>query len=186
MRRVPRTCTRQATRTRRLTGRWLAAALIVGAVALLAPGVSYATAGQSSSASAGQSSPASAGQPGPASAGCTGVTPAVFPALGFITNSARTQGGHLWWRRSAAGTSVCIGTVVEWVQYNVTAAKTWRVIIYSAAHPGGQVVASRTFTLGRGWYFWSFGVHQAYSGLSAACLTADDSFGVSCIPFGQS
>ncbi len=38
MRRVPR--------TRRLTGRWLAAALIVGAVALLAPGVSYATAGR--------------------------------------------------------------------------------------------------------------------------------------------
>jgi hypothetical protein len=178
VRRVPRTTTRQATRTRRLTGRWLAAALIVGAVALLAPGVSYAT--------AGQSSPASAGQPGPASAGCTGVTPAVFPALGFITNSARTQGGHLWWRGSAAGTSVCIGTVVEWVQYNVTAAKTWRVIVYSAAHPGGQVVASRTFTLGRGWYFWNFGVHQAYSGLSAVCVTADDSFGVSCIPFGQS
>ena len=110
----------------------------------------------------------------------------MFPALGFITNSARTQGGHLWWRRSAAGTSVCIGTVVEWVQYNVTAAKTWRVIVYSAAHPGGQVVASRTFTLGQGWYFWSFGVHQAYSGLSAVSVTADDSFGVSCIPFDQS
>ncbi|HLN71574.1 MAG TPA: hypothetical protein VK280_30425 [Streptosporangiaceae bacterium] len=182
MRRVPRTSTRQATRTRRLTGRWLAAALIVGAVALLAPGVSYATAGQASPVTAGQ---ATAGLSSPASAGCTGVTPAVFPALGFITNSARTQGGHLWWRRSAAGTSVCVGTVVEWVQYNVTTAKTWRVIVYSAAHPGGQVVASRTFTLGQGWYLWSFGVHQAYSGLSAVCVTADDSFGVPCIQFGQ-
>jgi hypothetical protein len=169
VRQVSRTSTRQATRTRRLTGRWLAAALIAGAVALLAPGVSYATASQSS----------------PAAVGCTGVTPAVFPALGFITNSARTQGGHLWWRSSAAGTSVCIGTVVEWVQYNATATKTWRVIIYSTPHPDGQVVASRTFTLGQGSYFWSFGVHQAYSGLSAVCITADDSFGVSCIHFGQ-
>lgn len=57
MRRVPRTSTRQASRTRRLTGRWLAAALIVGAVALLAPGVSYATAGQASPVTAGQASP---------------------------------------------------------------------------------------------------------------------------------
>jgi hypothetical protein len=169
VRRVPHFNTRQATHTRRLTGRWLAGALIVGAVALLAPGVSYATASQSS----------------PMASGCTGVTPAVFPALGFITNSTRTQGGHLWWRRSAAGTSVCLGTVVEWVQSNVTAAKTWRVIIYSAAHPDGQVVASQTFALGQGWYFWSFGVHQAYSGLSAVCITADDSFGVPCIHFGQ-
>jgi hypothetical protein len=164
VRRVPHTRTRQATRARWLPGRLLAAALIVGAVALLAPGVSYATASLSS-----PSSPSS-----PAAVGCTGVTPAAFPALGFITNASRTQGGHLWWRRSAAGTSVCIGTVVEWVQYNATAAKTWRVIIYSAQH------------LGRGWYFWSFGVHQAYSGLSAVCITADDSFGVPCIHFGQS
>jgi hypothetical protein len=173
VRRVPHTRTRQATRTRWLPGRLLAAALIVGAVALLAPGVSYATASLSSPSS-------------PAAAGCTGITPAAFPALGFITNASRTQGGHLWWRRSAAGTSVCIGTVVEWVQYNATAAKTWRVIIYSAQHPNGQVVARQTFTLGRGWYFWSFGVHQAYSGLSAVCITADESFGVPCIHFGQS
>jgi hypothetical protein len=168
VRRVPRTNTRQATRTRRLTGRWLAAALIVGTVALLAPNVSYATASQSS----------------PAVAGCRGVTPAVFPASGFITNPARTQGGHLWWRGSAAST-VCIGTVVEWVQYNATATKTWRVIIYSSAHPAGQLVASRTFTLSRGMYFWGFGVHQVYSGLSAVCITADDSFGMPCLHFGQ-
>jgi hypothetical protein len=139
-------------------------------VALLAPGVSYATASQFS----------------PAATGCTGVTPAVFPALGFITNPARTQGGHLWWRSSAANGSVCIGTVVQWVQYNTTATKTWKVVVYSAQHPGGQTVAQKTFTLGRGWYFWSFGVHQVYSGLSAVCVTADDSFGAPCIHFGQS
>jgi hypothetical protein len=167
VRRVPRFRTRPATRAGRLPRRWLAAALITGAVALLAPGVSYATAAQS----------------GPAAGGCTGVTPAVIPALGFITDPHRTQGGHLWWRPAAAGSGVCIGTVVEWVQYTVTATKTWRVIVYSAQHPGGQVVASRTFTLGRGWYFWGFGVHQAYQGLTAVCLTADDSFGVACLRF---
>ena len=114
--------------------------------------------------------------------GCRGVTPAVIPALGFITNPSRTQAGHLWWRPEAGG--ICIGTVIEWVQYNTTATKTWRVIVYSAQHPDGQVVAQRTFTLGQGWYWWSFGVHQVFSGLSAVCITADDSFGVPCLHFG--
>ena len=152
-------------------------------LALLIPGVSYATAGF---ATAGQSSPASqsgrAGQSSPAAAGCLGVTPAVIPALGFVTNPSRTQAGLLWWRPEAGG--VCVGTVVEWVQYNTTATKTWRVIVYSAQHPGGQVVAEQTFTLGRGWYWWSFGVHQVFAGLSAVCVTADDSFGVPCLHFG--
>ena len=48
----------------------------------------------------------------------------------------------------------------------------------------GPVVAQRTFTLGQGWYWWSFGVHQVFSGLSAVCITADDSFGVPCLHFG--
>jgi hypothetical protein len=173
VRRVPHT--RQAPRTlqapdsRWLPGIWLVAAFIVASAALLAPGISYATASLASLS-------------GPATAGCRGVTPAAFPALGFIANPARTQGGHLWWRRSA-GDSVCIGTVVEWVQYNTTATKTWKVIVYSARHPHGQVVAHRTFALSRGKYFWSFGVHQSYPGLSAVCVTADDSFGVPCIHF---
>ena len=115
-------------------------------------------------------------------AGCRGVTQALLPANGFITNPSRAQGGHLWWRRPADG-SVCIGTVIMWVQYNATAAKTWRVIVYSARHPGGQTVASRTFTLKRGWYWWGFGVHQAYQGLSAVCVTATESFGMSCVHF---
>ena len=115
-------------------------------------------------------------------AGCRGVTQALLPANGFITNPSRAQGGHLWWRRSADG-SVCIGTVIMWVQYNATAAKTWRVIVYSARHPGGLTVASRTFTLKRGWYWWGFGVHQAYQGLSAVCVTATELFGMSCVHF---
>jgi hypothetical protein len=147
------------------------AAGAVAAAALLAPGVSYATASQSVPAVT-------------AAAGCRGVTPAAFPALGFITDPARTQGGHLWWRSAGAG-SVCIGTVVEWVQYNATATKTWRVVVYTTADPGGQTVAQQTVTAGRGWRFHDFGVHQAYQGLTAVCLTADESFGSPCIEFVQ-
>jgi hypothetical protein len=167
--------TRPATRTGRLSGRWLAALLITGLMALLIPGVSHATA---SHATASQASPAATA----ADVGCLGVTPAVIPALGFITNPDRTQAGHLWWCAEPGG--ICIGTVVEWVQYNTTATKTWRVIVYSAQYPGGQVVAQQTFTLGRGWYWWSFGVHQVFPGLSAVCITADESFGVPCLHFG--
>ena len=119
-----------------------------------------------------------------AAAGCRGVIPAVFPAQGFITNPNRSQGGHLWWRFAGDGTSVCVGTVVEFVQYNATTAKTWRVIVYTAQNPGGVTIARQTFTLGRGVYFWSFGVHRVFSGLSAVCLTATESFGMSCVRLG--
>ena len=169
--------TSPGTPARWLSGGWLAALLITGVLALLVPGVSYATAGQSSPASQ-SAAPAAV----TAAVGCQGVTPTVIPALGFITNPSRSQGGHLWWRPETSG--VCIGTVIEWVQYNITATKTWRVIVYSAPHPNGQVVAQRTFTLGRGWYWWSFGVHQVFPGLSAVCVTADGSFGVPCLHFG--
>ena len=167
LRHIPRT--RPVTRIGRRPGLWLAAALIFGATALLLPRVSYAPASQSA--------------PATATAACRGVTPATIPAVGFITNPSRSQGGHLWWR--PAGGGVCIGTVISWVQYNTTATKTWRVIVYSAAHRGGQVVAQRTFTLGQGWYWWSFGVHQVFTGLSAVCVTADDSFGVACVHFSR-
>ena len=45
------------------------------------------------------------------------------------------------------------------------------------------VEASRAFALKQGWYWWGFGVHQAYRGLSAACVTATGSFGTSCVHF---
>jgi len=167
----------QAALRRRLPAKWLAAALITVAVALLAPGMSFVTAGRSGATTATTTAAMS-----PATAGCRGVTQAFLPANGFITNPSRAQGGHLWWRRSADG-GVCIGTVIMWVQYNTTAAKTWRVIVYSARHPGGLTVASRTFTLNRGWYWWGFGVHQAYQDLSAVCVTATESFGMSCVNF---
>jgi hypothetical protein len=195
------------------------AAVITGAVAVLAPGVRYVTASPPAPAAHPQSATLAAQNaaaqngaaqngmaqngmaqsgttqtqtPTPqagaaaqaAATGCLGVTPAIFPAQGFITNPNRSQGGHLWWRFAGDGTSVCIGTVVEFVQYNVTTTKTWRVIVYTAQNPGGVTVAKRTFTLKQGDYFWGFGLHRVFSGLTAVCLTADDSFGMSCVHFG--
>jgi hypothetical protein len=184
VRRIPRSPVSYAdadqARRRRLPAKWLAAMLITAAVALLAPGVTYVTAGRSSTTTATTTTATMTATT--TAAGCRGVTQALLPANGFITNPSRAQGGHLWWHRSADG-SVCIGTVIMWVRYNATAAKTWRVIVYSARHPGGLTVASRTFTLKRGWYWWGFGVHQAYQGLSAVCVTATESFGMSCVHF---
>jgi hypothetical protein len=196
VRRVSDTSTRREPRIGRLSRTWLMAAVITGAVAVLAPGVHYATASPPAPASHPQAAtlaaqtgatqtptPQAGAAAQAAGPGCLGVTPAIFPAQGFITNPNRSQGGHLWWRFAGDGTSVCIGTVVEFVQYNATAAKTWRVIVYTSQNPGGVTVAKRTFTLKRGDYFWGFGVHRVFSGLTAVCLTADESFGMSCVHF---
>ena len=188
-----------------LSRKWLMAAVITGAVAVLAPGVHYATASPSAPAAHPQAATLAAqngaaqngveqngiqqtptpqaGAAAQAATGCLGVTPAIFPAQGFITNPGRSQGGHLWWRFAGDGTSVCIGTVVEFVQYNATATKTWRVIVYTHQNPGGVTVAMRTFTLNRGDYYWGFGLHRVFTGLTAVCLTADESFGMSCVHF---
>jgi hypothetical protein len=53
---------------------------------------------------------------------------------------------------------------VEFARYTTTAARQWKVIVYDASHPGGQVAAGQAFTLPRGSYFWPFPVHQAYRG----------------------
>ena len=90
--------------------------LITAAVALLAPGVTYLTTSRPSTTTAATTAAV-------ATTGCRGVTPALLPASGFITNPSRAQGGHLWWHRSADG-SVCIGTVIMWVRYNTAVAKT--------------------------------------------------------------
>jgi hypothetical protein len=193
VRRIPRSPVSFAdadqARRRRLPAKWLAAMLITTAVALLAPGVTYVTAGRSSTtaaattaAMAATTAVAATTAAATTAAGCRGVTEALLPANGFITNPSRAQGGHLWWHRPADG-SVCIGTVIMWVQYNTTAARTWRVIVYSARHPGGLTVASRTLTLERGWYWRGFGVRRSFQDLSAVCVTATESFGMSCVQF---
>lgn len=210
MRRVSYVSGRRVPGVGGLSRKWLMAAVITGAVAVLAPGVHYATASPSAPAAhpqvaalaaqngaaqsgAGQNGAGQngiqqtptpqAGAAAQAATGCLGVTPAIFPAQGFITNPGRSQGGHLWWRFAGDGTSVCIGTVVEFVQYNATATKTWRVIVYTNQDPGGVTVAMRTFTLNRGDYYWGFGLHRVFTGLTAVCLTADESFGMSCVHF---
>ena len=161
---------------------WLAALLIAAAVALLVPGIRWATASHSTVTS--QASLAGdVSRTGMTTASCRGVTPATFPPQGFITGPAHTQGGHMWWR-SMGTAGVCVGTVVEKVWYTTAATKTWKVIVYSAAHPGGQTVAHATFTLPRGFYLWSFRIRRAFPGLSAVCITADLSFGASCVNLG--
>ena len=200
MRRVSYVSGRRVPGVGGLSRKWLMAAVITGAVAVLAPGVHYATASPSAPAvhpqvatlaaqngaeqnGIKQTPTPQAGTAAQAATGCLGVTPAIFPAQGFITDPGRSQGGHLWWRFAGDGTSVCIGTVVEFVQYNSTAAKTWRVIVYTRQNPGGVTVAMRTFTLNRGDYYWGFGLHRVFTGLTAVCLTADESFGMSCVHF---
>jgi len=165
---------------RRVRGKWVA--LVAVMAGLLVPGIGYATSSLASPAPASHSGVTLASQSSPASASCRGVHQVAFPAVGFITNPDRSQGGHMWWFLEPDG-SVCVGTVSQWVQYNVTATKTWQVIVYSAAHPQGQVVDSQTFTLNAGWYLWGFQVRQAYQGLTAVCITANDAFGTSCIHF---
>ncbi|MGH3173907.1 MAG: hypothetical protein ACRDPF_08595, partial [Streptosporangiaceae bacterium] len=134
MRRIPRSPVSYAdadqARLRRLPAKWLAAMLITTAVALLAPGVTYVTAGGSSTTAAATTAAATtaartattntattaattAAATSAVGADCKGVTQALLPANGFIANPSRAQGGHLWWHRSADG-SVCIGTVIMW------------------------------------------------------------------------
>ncbi|HXL90617.1 MAG TPA: hypothetical protein VN969_16850 [Streptosporangiaceae bacterium] len=158
---------------RRLSRKWTIIAVIAAATAVLVPGVSYATA-----------SPAGSQQ---STDGCHGITEAVLPQSGFITSPDHSQGGHLWWRSEPDG-SICIGTVVEYVQYNVVNAattKTWQVIVYDTQNPKGVAVASETFTLNSGFYLWLFRVRQAFTGLSEICITASQSFGTSCAHFQQ-
>ena len=97
MRRIPRSPVSYAdadrARRRRLPAKWLAAMLITTAVALLAPGVTYVTAGRSSTAAA--TTAAAATTVAATAVGCRGVTQALLPASGFITNPSRAQGGHL-------------------------------------------------------------------------------------------
>jgi hypothetical protein len=166
---VPKHSVSESSRTRRSPRTWAVTA-IIAAAAVLIPCVTYATASQASPA-AGQSA-----------GSCRGVTEQILPATGFISNSNRSQGGHFWWRAEPDG-GVCVGTVVEWVQYNVPTTKTWHVIVYDTQNPKGVSVGSETFTLNPGWYLWPFRVRQEFAGLSAVCVTAGDSFGRSCIHF---
>ena len=185
--RNPRSPRSQRSPRRRRPFTFLAALIVTATVGLLAPVVSYAadqtaaTADQTA-ATAATATTATATS-APMGVACVGVHPVAFNAQGFITNPARTQGGHLWWRLTAHGTRVCIGTVVEWVQYNTVATKTWTVTIYTSHDPGGQVVAHLTATLRPGWYLSMFHIRKAYAGLTAVCITASDTFATPCIQF---
>lgn len=160
-------------RARRLPRRWAVVAAVAAATAVLIPGITYATASQASPASSQQDTTS-----------CRGLTEEILPATGFISDQERDSGGHFWWRAEPEN-SVCVGTVVEYVQYNVSATKTWQVTVYDTQNPNGLNVGTETFTLNAGWYLWPFRVREAFAGLSAVCVTATDSFGNSCIHFVQ-
>jgi hypothetical protein len=149
--------------------------LITAAVALLAPGATYVTAGRSSAATA-TTTPATVAD------GCRGVTQAFLPANGFITNPEPGS------RRPPVVAALGGRQRVHWDRDHVGAVQRGRGQDLAGdrllgAAPGGLTAASRTFTLKRGWYWWGFGVHQAYQGLSAVCMTATESFGMSCVHF---
>ena len=116
-------------------------AVLTAAVALLAlTGLVLPAAG----AKAAVAQPAS-----PAGAGCKGVTLAVFPAQGVISDPGQAEGGRLWWQNTAAG--ICIGTVIENVELTAAApARTLRLIVVDTAEPGGLTVAKMPVTAGRG------------------------------------
>jgi hypothetical protein len=118
--------------------------LITAAVALLAPGVTYETAA-GPAPRRGNNGCHGGDNDSSSSSRLPGRHAGAAPGGRLHHQSEPVQGGHLRWHRSAGG-SVCIGTVIMWVQYNTAAARTWRVIVYSARHPGGLTVASRTFT----------------------------------------
>lgn len=120
--------------------------------------------------------------------GCKGVTLAVIPAQGVISNAAQTEGGHLWSQESGSGT--CIGTVIEDVQFAASApTRTLRVIVYTTGDPGGLTVARTQVTSAPGSVSQAFGVHQVFAGLTAVCLAATSpvvpSPDMPCVSFGQ-
>ena len=124
----------------------------------------------------------------PAGAGCKGVTPAVIPAQGAITNPGQTEGGHFWWRPAGGGT--CIGTVVEDVVLTAAApSRTLRVIVFDAAEPGGLTIAKMEVNAGPGPQSRAFAIHQVFTGLTAVCLAATSpavpSPDMPCFQFGQ-
>jgi hypothetical protein len=122
-----------------------------------------------------------------ASASCRGVTLAVIPAQGVIASADGSEGGHLWWRTESGGT--CVGTVIEDVQLSAAVpARTLRVIVFTAADPGGLTVAKQQVT-GSGAVSRAFGIHQVFRGLTQVCLIATSSLVPSpdmpCAVFGQ-
>lgn len=124
-----------------------------------------------------------------APSGCRGVTLAVIPAQGAVSNSARTEGGRLWWR-DAGGGRACIGTVIEDVVFTAAAPSRWlRVVVFDSADPGGLTVARQQVTAPAGTVSRAFGIHEVFSGLTAVCLAATSpvvpSPDLPCVDFGS-
>lgn len=118
---------------------------------------------------------AAARVPDPAPKGCTGINYQVIPARGDIGNPAGTESGHFWW--AITGTHVvCIGTIKMWVHYPKLEYVHWLVGVYEH-HALREFIGAQNDTLGPGWYYWDFPVHEEFQSVDSLCLLA--AFGTS-------
>ena len=106
-----------------------------------------------------------------APAGCKGVTLAVIPVQGAISNPDGTEGGHFWWRNGSGGT--CVGTVIEDVQVGAeTSSLVLRVVVFDRSDPGGLTVRKQQVTAGPGPISQQLGIHEVFAGLTEVCVVA--------------
>jgi hypothetical protein len=190
-------------------GRVTTAGFALTVMALLLPGLAYATAVMSQTAAqpvavvkpvtAHQSAAAARPVParrsvtaaghGPGTGGCRGTGYRVIPARGDISDLAGTEGGHIGWRASSRSRIVCIGTVRMWVRYPEREYARWLVVIYDH-HALRDFIGIRNFTLSAGWYYWDFPVYGEIQSTDSLCLTAQFGTGrdlrtaTSCAPIG--
>jgi hypothetical protein len=176
-------------------------------MALLLPGLAYATAVMSQTAArpvsvvkavtAHQS--AAAARPVPArrsvaaalrgrgAGGCRGTGYRVVPPRGDISDLAGTEGGQIWWRATSPSQIVCTGTVRMWVRYPEREYARWLAGIYDHGALR-DFIGARGFTLRAGWYYWDFPVSGEFQGTYSVCLTAQFGTGprlravISCAP----
>lgn len=72
---------------------------------------------------------------------------------------------------------VCVRTVRMWVHYITGATKTWQVYI------NGKFAVQKTFSLGAGYYYWTFTIDKDYNEPSKLCVLASGTPGHSCFYF---
>jgi hypothetical protein len=95
---------------------------------------------------------------------CTGTTLQVVPAVGALTDPDGGQGGHFWWTSNKGSNTICIGTIVIWAHYTKQETGIFWYKLYDsvpgATPPVHLIGQQASFTLGPGWYYWSFPVHR--------------------------
>jgi hypothetical protein len=140
--------------------------------------VAAALCAAAASASTVDAGAAGATLPAAAAGRCGGSHYVRTPVQGDITDAAGKKGGYFFYTEHDAkpGAWMCIGDVKEFVHYTMRATKTWRV------HVGSLLVAQKAFTLGPGYYYWTFHIDARYWEPSRVCIGATNTPGYSCGP----